>query len=89
MCQPCTCSRQRLHHVHCAAFDRTTVPSTGTFEVHTCLNHFSSTSSSSAKFPLRIRLRASLNSSASHFPQTPPLISDWLYADGFTRLVIC
>ncbi|KRX83945.1 hypothetical protein T06_4263 [Trichinella sp. T6] len=25
--------------------------------------------------------RASLNSSASHFPQTPPPFCDWLYSD--------
>ncbi|KRY73195.1 hypothetical protein T4A_3604 [Trichinella pseudospiralis] len=57
ICPPCICSRQRLHHVHYAAFDRKTVPSTGTFVVRTCLNHFSSSSSISGNFPLRIHLR--------------------------------
>ncbi|KRY06526.1 hypothetical protein T01_10347 [Trichinella spiralis] len=30
---------------------------------------------------LTLRRWASLNSSASHFPQTPPPFCDWLYSD--------
>ncbi|KRZ61488.1 hypothetical protein T02_7103 [Trichinella nativa] len=67
--RPCLCRNLLIHPFdalkslipiicnNSAAFDRTTVPFTGTFEVHTCLNHFSSTSSSFSKFLLRIRFR--------------------------------